>query len=85
LGYARSYGIKGEYMISNDLDTTDGLDHNFTQYRVEVRHNTEFTYLPSDFDKHIDSEYVLELVKDRLTDEYGAYYIEDAIISIETM
>jgi hypothetical protein len=72
-------------MISNDLDTTDGLDHNFTQYRVEVRHNTEFTFEPSDFDKHIDEEYVMELVKDRLRDEYGVYYLDDAIISIETM
>lgn len=54
-----------------------------TEIRVEVTHKVIYTMAIEDIQHPDDDGYILELVKDRLVDDYGIRYIDDAEIEIE--
>jgi hypothetical protein len=54
-----------------------------TEMRVEVNHAVVYTIDLEGINYSESPQDMLELVQDRLIDEYGKYYLEDADIRIE--
>jgi hypothetical protein len=54
-----------------------------TQMRVEVTHSVVYTMNLDDIGHSENPDDMMELAKDKLVDEYGKYYLEDAEIRIE--
>jgi hypothetical protein len=54
-----------------------------TEMRVEVTHRIVYTIDLDGINYSENPDDMMELVKDRLIDEYGKHYLKDADISIE--